>query len=193
MEFRKQGVTSKMTPSYVVIAQTLNKKSIFYSFERSSENSQRPHFVHRDCLNMFRPALYTLPRAAGVVQPHRCGSLSRAGGATGRLYSDFSKTAAVMKDVWVNWKSEQGHDLFRRVKGLEDDGIVDDLRDEFVKQLEPDIKRPATLTVETSAGEVLEPFDELEGHFVVPGRKLDKDQIKELALVVKSPLDQLGE
>lgn len=182
MEFRKQGVTSKMTPSYVVIAQTLNKKSIFYSFERSSENSQRPHFVHRDCLNMFRPALYTLPRAAGVVQPHRCGSLSRAGGATGRLYSDFSKTAAVMKDVWVNWKSEQGHDLFRRVKGLEDDGIVDDLRDEFVKQQNLNmLGHPGTLTVETSAGEVLEEDRELSELVLSEGLN------KKTAFVIKIP------
>ena len=58
--------------------------------------------------------------------------------------------------VWVTWKdSISGADLFDKVTNLHDSADISDLRRAFVKQHEPDVRRPATLIVSTKEGKEL--------------------------------------
>ena len=80
------------------------------------------------------------------------------------------------------------------MKGLADDAIVDDLRDAFVTQHEPDVKRPAAVEVRAGEdGDKLKAGAELTGYFELPGTSTvvpGPGQSEDTALVLTLPPQQ---
>jgi hypothetical protein len=69
----------------------------------------------------------------------------------------------------VTWKSSQVQDLFAMVKRLDQDADVDDLRKQFVEQLNLTATVPGTLNSSTADGTKLGEDHSVEPFFLIPG------------------------
>jgi hypothetical protein len=97
--------------------------------------------------------------------------------------------------VWVTWKDPtDGQQLFDKVDSLEINAYIADLRKAFVVQHEPDMRRPARLSVfETQGSEKLKASKKLKDYFVAPESSTARPgpgKEEDTALVIKFPSQQ---
>ena len=81
-------------------------------------------------------------------------------------------------EVWVTWDDPEGtNKLSALVENLRDGAIIDHLKKAFVKQQEPDIKRPAAIEVRVPRrAELLTPGTKLKDYFVDDQDEKNKDK-----------------